>query len=348
MGEQSGDGTTYRRDPLTGEIVLYAPGRRLRPQSPAPDRPAPDRPPPDPAADSATMELVARDLAAGVDAECPFCPGNERLLPPIRLEVPDPAGGPWLARVVPNKYPMVSGPGRHLVVIESPRHSEAPEQAGAVHLETIFRTYRRAFGEVSAQPGVRYTVLFRNHGAAAGASLAHPHAQVVGIDVVPDRVRRREARCHRHHRRTGGCLVCDIVRAEEADGSRLVATHPQFVAFVPWAAEAPFETRIVPRRHQADFRGLRDEDVSGLAAMFHDVSTRVGGVASAYNVTLESCSLRRDGSAQHVVVDDPALHWFLRIRPRMTVAAGFEIATGVSVNPSLPEDDAARLRAPTP
>jgi UDPglucose--hexose-1-phosphate uridylyltransferase len=249
--------------------------------------------------------------------------------------------------VVPNKYPVVPGTGRHLVVIETPRHGDALENLASAHLETVVRSYRRAFGEVSSGGGVLYTALFRNQGVAGGASLAHSHTQVVGIDVVPDRVRRREARSHRHHRSTGRCLVCDMIAAEEADGVRLVTADPGFVAFVPWAAEVPCDTWIVPRRHQPDFRELRDDDVLGLAAVFRDVLTRVGAVSSAHNVTLESCSLQggpRGGSRGSEVIQDPALHWFLRVRPRVTVAAGFEVATGISINPSLPERDASRLR----
>lgn len=321
----------YRQDPLTGEVVLYAPGRELRPQSPLPE--------------AAAHCSVACGPVAGVDPQCPFCPGNEHLLPPIEWEVLDATSGAWLTRGVPNKYPIVPGTGRHLVVIETPRHGEALEGLPFAHLETVVRSYRRAFGEVSSRTGVLCAMLFRNQGAAGGASLAHPHAQVVGIDVVPDRVRRREARSHRHHRRTGRCLMCDMIAAEEIDGVRLVTATPEFVAFVPWAAEVPCDTWIVPRRHQADFRGVREDEVPGLAAVLRDVLVRVGGVSAAYNVMLESCSLRRGGSRDSGVLRDPALHWFLRVRPRTTAAAGFEVATGISINPSVPERDAARLRS---
>ena len=287
-GTWSDDSSVYRRDPLTGDVVLYAPGRDLRPQSAASKAAAPKTAPP---------QGVARAPVAGVDPECPFCPGNEHLLPPIGWEVPDPTSGEWLTRVVPNKYPIVPGTWRHLVVIETPRHDEALESLPSTHLETVLRTYRRVFGEVSSGAGVRCAVLFRNQGVAGGASLAHPHTQVVGLDVVPDRVRRREARSHRHHGRTGRCLLCDTMAAEEAVGVRMVTATPGFVAFVPWAAEVPCDTWIVPRRHQADFRDLRDDEVPGLAAVFRDVLTRVGAVSSAYNVTLESCSLDPGGRA---------------------------------------------------
>jgi UDPglucose--hexose-1-phosphate uridylyltransferase len=137
--------------------------------------------------------------------------------------------------------------------------------------------------------------------------------------------------------------MCDTMAAEEAAGVRMVTATPGFVAFVPWAAEVPCDTWIVPKRHQADFRELRDDEVPGLAAVLRDVLTRVGAVSSAYNVTLESCSLDRGGGPGAEVEGDPALHWFLRVRPRVTTAAGFEVATGISVNPSLPEHDAVRL-----
>lgn len=293
----------------------------------------------------AALEAVARDPVAGVDPECPFCPGNERLLPPIEWEVADARAGDWLTRVVPNKYPAVLGAGRHLVVIETPRHGEALENLSSAHLETVVRSYRRAFGEVSSHAGVLCTALFRNQGVAGGASLAHPHTQVVGIDMVPHRVRRREARSHRHHSGTGRCLMCDTIASEEADGVRLVTTAPGFVAFVPWAAEVPCDIWIVPRRHQADFRELGEDEVAGLAVVLRDVLTRVSAVSAAYNVMLESCSLRREGPPGSEVICDPALHWFLRVRPRVTVAAGFEVSTGISINPSLPERDASRLRA---
>jgi len=259
--------------------------------------------------------------------------------------VPDPTGGEWLVRVVPNKYPIVPGAGRHLVVIETPRHGEELESLGSTHLETVVCSYRRALGEASSVAGVLYALLFRNQGVAGGASLAHPHAQVAGIDVVPDRVRRREARSHRYHRTTGRCLVCDMIAAEEAEGVRLVTAAPEFVAFVPWAAEVRCEVWIVPCRHQADFRGLIDDEVAGLAAVLRDVLSRVGAVSAAYNVTLESSSMYpRTRTRGSDVVGDPALHWFVRVRPRTTTAAGFEVATGISINPSVPERDAARLR----
>jgi UDPglucose--hexose-1-phosphate uridylyltransferase len=324
-GTWSDDSSAYRRDPLTGDVVLYAPGRQLRPHPVLP-------------------KAATRPPAAGVDPDCPFCPGNEHLLPPIGWEVPGPTSGEWLARVVPNKYPIVPGTWRHLVVIETPRHGEGLESLPSAHLETVLRTYRRVFGEVSSGAGVRCGVLFRNQGVAGGASLAHPHTQVVGVEVVPDRVRRREARCRRHYARTGRCLLCDTMAAEEATGVRMVTATPGFVAFVPWAAEVPCDTWIVPRRHQADFRELRDDEVPGLAAVLREVLTGVGAVSSAYNVTLESCSLDPGGPPGTGVGGDPALHWFLRVRPRVTTAAGFEVATGMSINPSLPEHDAARLR----
>lgn len=334
----SDDSTACRQNPLTGDVVLYAPGRNLRPQQAAPETVVPE---------AAPLEAAARAPAAGVDPECPFCPGNEHLIPPIDWEVLDATSGEWLTRVVPNKYPIVPGTGRHLVVIETPRHGEALENLGSAHLETVMRSYRRTFGEVSSRTGVLFTALFRNQGVAGGASLAHPHTQVVGVDIVPDRVRRREARSHRHHRTTGRCLVCDMIASEEADGVRMVTATSEFVAFVPWAAEVPCDTWIVPRRHQADFRELREEEVPGLAAVFRDALTRVNTVSAAYNVTLEPCSLQggpRGGPLGSEVIRDPALHWFLRVRPRTTAAAGFEVATGISINPSLPERDAARLR----
>jgi UDPglucose--hexose-1-phosphate uridylyltransferase len=139
-------------------------------------------------------------------------------------------------------------------------------------------------------------LVFRNRGAQAGTSLIHPHSQAIATGMVPE--------------------------------------NPSFLAFVPYAAEVPFEIWILPKQHQASFGQISDESKLDLAVSLRDILGRLHLRLKNpdYNYIIVT-------SPQYKA-DEPQLHWYLQIRPRLTTRAGFEIGSGISINPSLPEADA--------
>ncbi|MFL6242437.1 MAG: hypothetical protein ACJ73V_05375, partial [Acidimicrobiia bacterium] len=214
-----------RRDELTGRWVLLAPGRAARPH---------------------TFGSSARD-APGPDA-CPFCPGNEHLTPPEVYRTgggaPDTPG--WRVRVVPNLYPIVGGAdagpgatGAHEVVVLSPAHEASfarLEQQQATVVLTVLRD--RARHHLAA--GRAFVQVVINHGRAAGASIEHPHAQIVALDLVPPAV----AEAVERFEDAGHDLVmADLDRA----GDDLRLLDGPVAAWCPRAGSAPYELRLALR-----------------------------------------------------------------------------------------------------
>lgn len=321
----------WRQDPLTGDWAIMAPERGRRPKAP-----------PSGGTDSA---------APPHDPECPFCPGNEAELAELVHETPGQTAAGWATRVVENKYPAVtpagdpaSGSGqpalgRHQVIVETPRHDGALIDFDAKEMSAVIAAYRERHAALSRLSGSRAVLIFRNHGRMAGASLSHPHSQVVALDRLPPAIRRLRRRMRRYYRRTGHCRLCAVIAGETRETARYVAENTTFRAFAAYAATAPFETWIVPRRHMGDFSAMTDSEASDFGALLQRV---LRGIARClddppYNYVIDSPGIASRG--------EPALHWRLRIRPNVSTAGGFEMGAGAIINPALPEGDAAALRA---
>ena len=289
------------------------------------------------------------------DPQCPFCPGNEARLTRIVQETGTGSDG-WQTRVVDNKFPALrpDGPaermrdgiylkmsalGRHEVVIETPRHDRQPGAMTAGEVEAVVDACHRRYRDLMDQEGHMLILIFRNHGRRAGTSLVHPHSQIVATRMVPQPVRRQEDEARRYFDEWSRCLLCRILDFESRSGARLVYENDAFIGFVPFAAEVPFEVWIAPRHHHADFGSLDGHGKASLAEALQWVLKRLADKLGDpdYNYVINSATRHQGGEAPH-------LHWYLRITPRLTTRAGFELGTGISINPSLPEADAAFLR----
>lgn len=324
-----------RHNPLTGQWVVYSKARGQRPHDFSQDT------------DSA-VEIPDHSAA------CPFCPGNEAILGKVVFELPGNSSHGWATRVIPNKFPALrpsndptrrsqglhlwlDGHGRHEVIIESPLHNTDIALMSQEEALAVIETYYQRYHTYNRKHDGMYVVIFRNHGPKAGTSLIHPHSQAIVTPVVPRQVRYTNHESLEYYDRMGKCLMCTILEQELREGSRLVDDNDHFMCFVPYAAETPFELWIVPKSHQADFGATEPEQRSALANILRRIlallSRRLGN--PSYNYVINTPPRFR----RH----EPALHWYLRIRPRLTTRAGFEIGSGMSINPRLPEEDAAFL-----
>jgi UDPglucose--hexose-1-phosphate uridylyltransferase len=325
-----------RQDKATRQWVIYAPARRKRPK------------------DFRSPVTQAAPLP-GRSASCPFCPGNEGELPSVLFETKGPSGS-WQTRVVPNKFPALDprgklarnksgifitmeGFGHHEVVIETPQHDRDLALMTADELMAVIETYHRRYTDLMRKDGVMMVIIFRNHGERAGTSLIHPHSQIIATGIVPNSIRWREEEAQRYYDEWGTCVFCDILEYELRDGARVIDQNGSFVTFVPFAAEVPFETWIMPRRHGADFEAITDHEKQDLAGSLLRILARLRASLQDpdYNFVLNTWARYR--------ANEPQLHWYLQIRPRLMTPAGFEIGSGMSINPSIPEEDAAFLRS---
>lgn len=324
-----------RQNKVSRQWVIYSPARRKRPRDFGTER--------------------KNSVLASHDENCPFCPGNERMLPPVVSERKD-ENDAWKVRVVPNKFPALTpagglarstrgiylsmqGHGRHEVVIESPLHNRQIGTMSLSEVEGVIEMYHSRYIDLMAEEENMMITIFRNHGPRAGTSLIHPHSQIIATGMVPHHVRWREEEAQYYYDDWGRCIYCDIVAQEQKDRVRLVCENRSFTAFVPFAAEVPFEVWIMPAAHRADFGAIADAEKADLAAVLHHVLGRLHLKLDDpdYNYIINAPVRYRSG--------EPQLHWYLQIRPRLMTAAGFEIGSGISINPSIPEDDAAFLRS---
>lgn len=329
-----------RRNPTDNRWVIIAPKRGHRPHE-------------------VQSQLSPSVQALPFDPTCPFCPGNEPKLPGIIAEMRSAPKPGWRTRVVPNKFPAVdydvahceqgqafyettSGRGFHEVLIESPRHDRDITFMSEEEVRDVLATYLSRYQALMSEAAVRSVIVFRNHKSVAGASLQHPHSQAIALYTVPPHVRAREAAMLTYYQREEHCLLCEMIAHERNDGSRVVSENEAFVTTVPFAASTPCEMWLLPTRHQADFGGLRGDEVKLLAIALRSALIRLGGALNdpPYNYVIDTAA--KDGSGA------PHLHWCLRIVPQLTRPAGFELGSDLSINPSLPEEDAAMLRSSPP
>jgi len=326
-----------RRDPVNGRWVIIAPDRADRPH-----------------------EFQHHDGTAADGGPCPFCPGNEVETPPEIVAL-RPAGSmadspDWRARLVPNRYPALhftdrdgeegdglrrrmAASGSHEVLIETPRHEENLAEMDAGHIAALLRICRDRMAVLLADERIRHVMLFKNHGARAGASLNHSHSQLVALPVAPKYVLDELAGAARHHRETGRCLYCRMAEEEEAAGERLVDRTAMFTAHTAWAPRKPFETWIIPRRHSARFELTGDPDLEDLALLLKRLLTRFNRLLQTPPFNLVLHTAPRDGEHDH------SYHWHLELLPEFTWIAGFEWGAGVYISHVSPESAADQLRS---
>lgn len=287
------------------------------------------------------------------DANCPFCPSNEE----HDLEVARfPAEGPWQVRIVGNRYPAlmrtatlereynglvrrISGVGYHEVIAESPVHNTCAALESATGLTRVFQAFIDRAWEVQRDPRIEYILFFKNHGRKAGASLRHPHAQMMALPMVPNDVRVRADTARAHFDEVGRCAFCEMLGQERTDGRRIVLESEHFIVFSPYAAFSPFHLWIVPKLHAASFLHAVPAEVEDLGQVMRTVLRMLyAGLNNPdFNYVIRSAPVRDLGA--------PYLHWYVTIVPRISQAAGFEMGSGIYINPSLPEECAQFLRS---
>ena len=184
----------------------------------------------------------------------------------------------------------------------------------------------------------RYIVIFKNYGKAAGASLDHSYSQLIALPIVPREVRDEMDGARAHYAAKERCVFCDIISQDSQDGRRLIAENADMVAMSPYAPRFPFETWILPKRHQSLFEDTPRHEYASLARLLGDILRRMNKTLChpPYNLLIHTAPLAEPAGDFY--------HWHVEIIPKLTRVAGFEWATGFHVNPTAPEEAAQVLR----
>jgi UDPglucose--hexose-1-phosphate uridylyltransferase len=325
-----------RRDPIVGRWVIIATERARRPQE------------------------SVRGRASPSTGLCPFDPGQEDKTPhEVYVAGRSPQAPPnspgWKVRVVPNRYPALmiegnldrepvgiydrmNGIGAHEVVIETPDHDKELANLSDQEVAELLYAFKARIIDLRNDMRFRYVLLFKNHGPNAGATLEHSHSQLIALPVTPRQVAEEIEGARRHFEHRERCIFCDIVLQEQKDRSRLVLENDEFVVFAPWAPRSPFETWIVPKRHESSFESEPRERLALCASALRSTLRRIGVALGdpAYNFMVHSNPLRDPPSESY--------HWHVEVMPALTQVAGFEWGSGFHINPVPPEEAAEFLR----
>lgn len=331
-----------RKNPITGDWTIIATERARRPHKP-------------------TTEDGPLTTGEARDPNCFFCYGNEHTTPPevlVYREKPDlPNSSGWSLRVVTNKFSALNldkefceeqdnslnvccyARGTAEVVIESPHHSLNTALYPEQQIELLLRAYKERYITLAEEPSIKYVTMFKNNGSPAGASLSHPHSQIIATPVVPPVIQDEVEGAKKYYKENKSCVYCDMVKNEIKDGSRIIYENDEFISFMPYASRSPFETWVMPKFHNDSYYKLTDRQLKSLSEVWKKVLYKIyiGLDNPPYNYFIHTSPVQEK--------TDKFYHWHMELIPKMTIMAGFELGTGMYINIAVPEQSAEYLRA---
>jgi UDPglucose--hexose-1-phosphate uridylyltransferase len=353
-----------RRDPITGRTVIIAPERlaatRFQWALSGGDASNPAGPGEHPPAGPGLSP--GNDTPASEHTRCPFCEGNEHLagreILAWRSSGQSFNGPGWRVRVVPNRLPALrveshyaepsaalfetlGGLGAHEVIIESPHHHADWSTMTADDIRLVLWAWRERMRDLRRDVRLKTFLVVKNVGTGAGATLAHPHSQLLALPFVPLHLDDELTAAREHRRWAQRCPFCKVVDEELAADIRVIASDRDTVAISAFASRVPFETWVLPRRHLAAFDDECDDCLQAIAERVRDTMTRLHVVLNGapHSVLLHTAPV---GEAT------ASYHWHLEIIPRLTPESGLAWDGGIHVNPVAPEEATRVLREALP
>lgn len=291
---------------------------------------------------------------------CPFCEGNESLTPKeiyaIRPAQTLPNSQGWQVRVVPNLYKALAieaphhkheggfshweGFGAHEVIIDTPKHLISMMQWDQSERINWLKTLRQRTEDLRRDSRLIYFSLFKNEGFDAGATMEHCHTQLIALPIVPNKQRELNHRLRNYFETHHETLISSIIKSEESANDRIIAKRGEFIAFSPYASGYPFEVMITSETSSAQIDTITDESIGDLSTLIGTLLVKMESALGkfAFNLSISSPPLGEESSMAHVH------RMMIRITPRLYRLGGFEVDTGMMINPVEPELAAKILR----
>ncbi|MCB0289522.1 MAG: galactose-1-phosphate uridylyltransferase [Calditrichaeota bacterium] len=324
-----------RKDPVIGRWVIISTERGRRP--------------------SDFLDVIEENK----DSISPFSPNNEHMTPPEIYAIRPPGSAPntpgWTLRVVPNKYPalkvkgqldrrgegiydMINGIGAHEVIIETPDKTKDLGDLEPAAVTDVLRVFKERMLALKKDARLKYVMIFKNKGPAAGATLKHAHSQLIATPIIPKRVLEEIEGAQKYFAIKERCIFCDIISQELKDNIRVVHENKHFIALSPFAARSPFETWILPRGHASHYETIDDASLDSLAAIMKTLLQKLNVALEkpAYNFVIHTAPIQEEASEVY--------HWHIELLPKLTRIAGFEWGSGFYINPTSPEEAARYLK----
>jgi len=290
---------------------------------------------------------------------CPFCEGNEASTPPEVFAIRKPGTQAntrgWAVRVVPNSNPrlriegelgrrpegfhdLMNGVGAHEIIVETPQHERSLHEMGMEEVCNVIRGYKARMLDLEGDKRMRYVLIFKNHGEAAGAlTISHSISQLMALAITPSAVKTKLMAARDYFALKERCIYCDVLQ-QELHGRRLIAENATFAAFSPFASRFPFEMMVMPKAHNSAFSRISAEQVMGLGQILCEVLRKLNRAldGAPYNLTLQDRPFLRTRPGYWKTIEDD-FHWHMEILPQIFRITGFEWASGFFYNPVPPE-----------
>ena len=260
----------------------------------------------------------------------------------------------WLLVVIPNKYPafqsgkslnkrregpysLMNGTGFHEVVITRD-HQQQIANLSVEEIKLVLDAYQERYLDLMDKKLVNYISIFHNHGAEAGASVVHPHSQIIAIPLIDPDLQSSLNGSRKYMKKYGECVHCAMLNWEKKDRQRVIYENNDFIIVAPFASHVSFETRIYPKKHQSYFEKISDGEKLQLADAFKQILFKIykGLNDPAYNFFLHTAPCD-GGNYDHY-------HWHFEILPKTAIWAGFELGVGIEISVISPENAAKYLR----
>lgn len=332
--EKSASPSELRQDLVSGDWVAIATARALRPHA---------------------FAKKKSTVFSQPKSSCPFEMLHADALLAYARDGSKAGDASWWAQAITNRYPAFGagecagfydagpyrwtrGVGFHEVVVTRD-HTRSLALMRDDEVTQVIRIYQERARAMREDECVKYISVFHNHGGGAGATISHPHSQMIALPVIPPDVARsiRGSAEYFHARNT--CVHCAIVGYEVDAGERVIYENDHCVTIAPYASKTAFEMRIFPKKHRARFEEAVAEERAALAvALRISLAKLFRGLGNPdYNFFIHTAPVASAAEISHY-------HWHLEILPKSAIWAGFEIGTGIEISAIAPEDAAAFLR----
>lgn len=288
---------------------------------------------------------------------CPFCNVHNQEEPKLILrdkkEIDNFSN--WTTCVIPNKYPALipdleleedieggiyekmNAVGFHELVITSD-HKKHMADFSVEKVEEVFLAYKKRYLSLMKKRHVNHISIFHNHGERAGASISHPHSQIITTPLIDVDLLGSLSNAKRHYNKTGECIYCKMIKWDRKDKKRVVFENKDFIAVCPFASKHAFQVIISPKKHKPYFENITERELKEFSIIFSTVMKKIkkglGEVDYNFYMHNSPCD-KKDHKYYHY-------HW--TIIPRSAVYAGFEIGTKMEISVMRPEDSAQFLR----
>lgn len=288
--------------------------------------------------------------------ECPFEPGAEEATVSEIFSIKDKDGN-WICRVVPNLYNALdigaiksskregfftskTGFGAHEVIIETPVHDKTADKYTLEQWNAYLNTINHRINDLSQDIRIEHIQVFKNHGSRAGATLRHPHSQILATGFIPSEVKAELQRSRDYYKIHNRPLLLDIANEELRIGKRVIFENSTFIAFAPYASLYPFEIMIVPKEQISDMNKLNQSQLHDGAQVLKNIYIKLYATLGDfhYNMIFKNMPNERETCC------DEYHTFYIQIIPRIYMLAGYELATGMRINPVTPEMVAKKLK----